>query len=166
MALQRALRNFPDPGHDHARCAAQALVRADQLCEVWGIRLTDTRRRVLESVWESHAPIGAYDILAKLNAGGGRHAPMAVYRALDFLLANGLVHRIDSRNAVVGCTHPEEKHRAQFLICSHCGVVAEIASKALDETVRRAARVTGFRVDSVSIEATGRCPNCVETNPP
>lgn len=161
MTSPRRRAEFPDPDHDHADCTADALQRADQVCQARGARLTDTRRRVLEVIWDSHAPIGAYDILAKLNTGGGRNAPMAVYRALDFLIDNGLVHRLDSKNAFVGCSHPEEQHRAQFLICDACGTVAELASKAVQDVIGRAARAKGFRVDYVVIEASGRCPNCV-----
>jgi Fur family zinc uptake transcriptional regulator len=148
------------PGHDHGPCAARALAEAEELCTQRGARLTDLRRRVLERVWASHVPVGAYDILAQLNADGGRIAPMAVYRALEFLMDNGLVHRLDSRNAYIGCVHPGETHRAQFLICETCGAVAELASRALADGVRRAALAKGFRVDSVMIEASGRCPNC------
>ena len=100
MATARA---FPRPGHDHAPCAKDALMRAEKLCRRKGLRFTDVRRRVLGAIWEGHAPKGAYDILATLNTGGGRHAPMAVYRALDFLQTHGLVHRVESRNAFVGC---------------------------------------------------------------
>ena len=155
-----ALVEFPPPNHDHAACAAHAIVEASKVCDSRGIRLTDIRRRVLEAIWDSHAPIGAYDILAKLNSGGGRSAPMAVYRALDFLIENGLAHRIDSRNAFIGCSHPTKAHRAQFLICRDCGAVAEIASRKLVDSVRRTARTKGFEVDDVVIEASGRCPLC------
>lgn len=153
---------FPSPGHDHRHCAKHALSEAEGVCEERGVRLTALRRRVLELVWDSHAPIGAYDILAKLNAGGARNAPMAVYRALDFLIDNSLVHRLDSRNAFIGCRHPRDQHRAQFLICDKCGAVAELASDSIHDSIRRAARTKGFKVDNVNIEATGRCPNCAD----
>lgn len=166
MSSSRPRRDFPDAEHDHSHCAAHALGQADLICEARGVRLTEIRRRVLEVIWDSHVPIGAYDILAKLNAGGGRSAPMAVYRALDFLIENGLVHRIDSRNAFIGCSHPEEPHRAQFLICNVCSAVAELDSEALHETVRRTARTKGFRVENVVIEASGRCPNCARKSAP
>ena len=96
MARTQLSRAFPQPGHNHDRCAVQALARAEVLCTAKSLRFTAVRRRVLETVWASHAPIGAYDILDQLNAAGARNAPMAVYRALDFLLAHGLVHRVAS----------------------------------------------------------------------
>ena len=91
--------------HDHAHCVAGALAEADALCARLGVRLTELRRRVLELVWQSHKPLGAYDILAVLSEQDGRRAaPPTVYRALDFLLENSLVHRIASLNAFTGMT--------------------------------------------------------------
>jgi Fur family zinc uptake transcriptional regulator len=116
------------------------------------------RRQVLTAIWESHVPIGAYDILAQLNTGGGRNAPMAVYRALDFLLEHGLVHRVASLNAFVGCAHPGEAHGSQFLICRVCGSVGEINTKAINVAVARAA--PGFAVENEVIEISGVCPHC------
>lgn len=84
--------------HDHSHCVHTALSEADTLCTQKGLRLTALRRRVLELVWQSHKPLGAYDILGVLSEQDGRRAaPPTVYRALDFLLENGLVHRIAQR---------------------------------------------------------------------
>ncbi len=103
---------------------------ADALCARQGLRLTALRRRVLELVWQSHKPLGAYDILAVLSEQDGRRAaPPTVYRALDFLLENGLVHRISSLNAFIGCNHPEHAHQGQFLICRECHAAIELEQK-------------------------------------
>ena len=160
MARKSADNAFPAPGHNHDRCAANALTKAEDICRVSGKRLTDTRRRVLESVWESHAPIGAYDSLAKLNGGGGRTAPMAVYRALEFLMENGLVHRIASQNAFVGCARPETDHAAGFLICRECGTTAELDSQSLSDALKSAVAARGFTVDKQVLELSGTCPHC------
>ena len=91
--------------HDHSRCVSHALAEAEAICARQGLRLTALRKRVLELVWASHKPLGAYDILGVLSDEDGRRAaPPTVYRALDFLLENGLVHRIASLNAFVGCS--------------------------------------------------------------
>ncbi|TAL02070.1 MAG: transcriptional repressor [Rhodospirillaceae bacterium] len=162
MARTQQSRTFPQPGHNHDRCAVQALARAEALCDAKRLRFTSVRRRVLATVWASHAPIGAYDILAQLNAGGGRNAPMAVYRALDFLLAHGLVHRVASLNAFVGCAHPGEAHShklgSQLLICRACGSVVEFDGRAVSAAVARAA--PGFAIESEVIEISGLCPHC------
>ncbi|NAT18288.1 Fur family transcriptional regulator, partial [Pseudomonas syringae pv. actinidifoliorum] len=94
--------------HDHSHCVHSALAEAETLCTQQGLRLTTLRRRVLELVWQSHKPLGAYDILAVLSEEDGRRAaPPTVYRALDFSSwKNGLVHRIASLNAFTGCNHP------------------------------------------------------------
>ncbi len=161
MARATATQAFPKPGHDHARCTAAALGKAEAVCAARGTRLTEIRRRVLERVWRSHVPVGAYDILAQLNAGGGRQAPIAVYRALEFLMDNGLVHRLASLNAYIGCAHMgEDGHAAQFLICRKCGTTAELESAHLTRALGRAVAERGFTVDSQVVEIGGICPHC------
>jgi len=152
--------DFPKKGHDHKACGAHALAEAQEICSARGARLTDLRRRVLEIVWEGHRPLGAYDILARINADGSRNAPMAVYRALDFLIEQGLVHRLSSLNAFVGCRHPGETHAGQFLICNTCKDVAELTSAAVSKTVAKAAMAHGFQPASEIVEVMGLCPNC------
>ena len=152
---------FPKPGHNHARCTADALRRAEEICAARQVRLTDIRRRVLGAVWQSHIPVGAYDILSQLNAGGGRTAPVQVYRALEFLMDNGLVHRIASLNAFIGCAHMgEDNHAAQFLICRSCGTTAELESAALKRALSQAVTERGFTIDSQIVEISGFCPHC------
>ena len=80
--------------HNHDHCIVDALQRAEALCEQRNVRLTPIRRRVLELVWHSHAPIGAYAILDQLKTTDRSAAPPTVHRALDFLLEHGLVHRL------------------------------------------------------------------------
>ena len=151
---------FHDHAHDHDACQDDAIARAEALCRERGARLTNLRRRVLELVWERHRPMGAYDILEILRAERGGAAPPTVYRALEFLLAHGLVHRIESLNAYVGCSGPDEKHGAQFLICRRCGDVAELSDRAIDKAIDASAAKTGFAVDRATIEIEGLCPHC------
>jgi Fur family zinc uptake transcriptional regulator len=160
MPRTAAVTEFPKRGHNHKACGAHALAEAEQICRTRGARLTALRKRVLETVWQSHGPMGAYDILAHINAGGERNAPMAVYRALDFLMEQGLVHRISSLNAFVGCPHPGHQHSGQFLICNHCNDVAELESDEVSKTITKAAKARGFKPTSNIIEVMGLCPNC------
>ena len=108
-------------GHDHHRCVADALAEAERLCVDRDVRLTELRKRVLELIWGSHAPVGAYAIMDLLRAEGRNAMPPTVYRALDFLLEQGLIHRIASLNAYIGCSHPADTHAMQYLICKRCG---------------------------------------------
>nr|WP_314492791.1 zinc uptake transcriptional repressor Zur [uncultured Pseudomonas sp.] len=147
--------------HDHSRCVHSALTEADDLCARQGLRLTALRRRVLELVWQSHKPLGAYDILAVLSEQDGRRAaPPTVYRALDFLLENGLVHRIASLNAFIGCTHPEHAHQGQFLICKSCHVALELEQASISEAILASAAEVGFSVENQTVEVVGLCGNC------
>lgn len=146
--------------HDHGRCVADALRLAEKLCRQRGVRLTPARRRVLELVWQRHAPVLAYDLLAELRTEQPRAAPPTVYRALEFLRAQGFVHRIESLNAYYGCADPDRPHRGQFLICSNCNAVAELDDTRIDALIEQRARAAGFESDSQTVEVRGRCPAC------
>jgi Fur family zinc uptake transcriptional regulator len=172
----RAAPAFAPAGHDHSACVDDALAAADALCAARGVRLTPLRRRVLELVWRSHKPVGAYAVLEALqadrrdagpdaaDAGGtaprGPVAPPTIYRALDFLLENGLIHRIEMLNAYIGCNRPEARHSGQFLLCGGCGTAAELASDALLTAIDAEAGRRGFAVRRVMVEVDGLCPDC------
>ena len=160
MKLVDRRLGFRPKGHDHADCTSAALEAAERLCARRGARLTEIRRRVLELVWRSHQPVGAYAILERLGRERGRVAPPTVYRALEFLIAHGLVHRIASRNAFIGCAHPDRDHIGQFLVCSDCGSAAELDDRRIDRAIRSGAEAAGFAVERPVIELAGRCPNC------
>jgi Fur family zinc uptake transcriptional regulator len=151
---------FPRPGHDHVRCVADALADAARICRARGARLTPLRSRVLEIVWQSHKPLGAYDMLAVLAAEGRSAAPPTVYRALEFLLEQGLVHRLSSLNAFVGCSHPGHGGSGQFLICRSCGNAAELNDSDVERAITCSAASQGFHVDRHTVEIRGVCPDC------
>ena len=154
--------NFPAPHHNHSKCTADLLSRAERTCERRGSRLTGQRRDILSCVAESHAAAGAYDIIERMALHGPRPAPITVYRALDFLLAHGLVHKIESRNAFVACSHPHDGQPAALLICETCGTVAELDVAAAFAAISAAAAVQGFRAAQTVIEMTGTCASCAE----
>jgi Fur family zinc uptake transcriptional regulator len=152
---------FPSPDHDHERCTADALAHAEALCAERSQRLTPIRRGVLEVLLESHNPLGAYEIMDRAAARGPRPAPITIYRALDFLRDNGLVHRIESRNAFVACVNNHESDEmVVFLICEHCGAVGEAPSAAVADQLKSAARAAGFTPKAPVIEITGVCSHC------
>ena len=151
---------FPAPHHNHSKCTADLLLRAERTCERRGSRLTGQRRDILNCVAESHAAVGAYDIIERMAAHGPRPAPITVYRALDFLLAHGLVHKIESRNAYVACSHAHEGKPAAMLICEHCGTVAELDVPDAFAAISTAAAAQGFRQTRTVIEMAGTCSAC------
>lgn len=155
---------FAAPGHDHHACAGETLRRAEAICAARGARLTDIRRKVLAALAADHAPAGAYDVIERLAGEGGRPpAPITVYRALDFLLAQGLAHRIESRNAYVACTHEhvgETSGPVVFLICEHCGAVGEAATPEFAKALESLALSSGFHPRAPVIEVSGECAHC------
>lgn len=151
---------FQAASHDHVSCIDAALDRAAQLCQERGARLTELRRQVLQLVWRGHEPVGAYAILEALRRSHPGAAPPTVYRALEFLIEHGLIHRIESLNAYVGCSRPERPHVSQFLICGRCGAAAELDEPAIANAVLRRAGELGFAVERQTIEVRGFCPRC------
>jgi Fur family zinc uptake transcriptional regulator len=146
--------------HDHQYCVATAVKNAERICRERGLRFTRQRRRVLELVWNSHKPIGAYDILEHLKREGQRAAPPTVYRALDFLIAADLVHRLDSLNAFIGCPDPGNPHVGQFLICRDCQLVAELDDPEIAKLAAAKAALHGFEATHQSLEIRGLCRRC------
>ncbi|MFP4269995.1 MAG: Fur family transcriptional regulator [Alphaproteobacteria bacterium] len=138
------------------------MARAEQLCAARGQRFTALRRRVLRLIAEADRPLGAYDLLARLGADGARVAPPTVYRTLDFLAAQGLVHRVHSKNAFVVCRVAGAPHSATLLLCSVCGRVREVPCPALERHVVEHARDYDFGVESLAVEVRGRCAECRE----
>lgn len=146
--------------HDHHACIDSAVAQARALCEEKGVRLTAIRQRVLELVWANHKPVGAYDLLPKLAEEGFNSAPPTVYRALDFLLELGLVHRISSLNAFIGCDHPGEDHPTCFFVCRACGQAQELDADQLSAIARQAEQALGVKVEQQMTELLGLCPAC------
>ena len=137
------------------------MAQAEAICVERGQKLTPIRRQVLEALLGSHKPLGAYEIIDVLATHGGRPAPITIYRALDFLRDNGLVHRIESRNAFIACVHNHASGAlVVFLICEKCGAVGEAPSAAASETLRSAARAAGFVPKAPVIEIAGICAHC------
>jgi Fur family zinc uptake transcriptional regulator len=151
--------------HDHAGCINNALQTAERLCREHGLRFTALRRRVLALVWDSHKPIGAYEILGRLGDAGRTVAPPTVYRALDFLIEAGLVHRLDSLNAFIGCPDPDQVHTGQFLICRECRTVVELDDGEIKSLVASKAEALGFTAVKQVLEIEGLCNGCRKTRP-
>lgn len=149
--------------HDHRICVSDALKKAELICAERGLRLTAIRRRVLELLWAHHRPTKAYDLLATISSERHGAAPPTVYRALDFLLEAGLVHKIESQNAFIGCAVDHGREPPKFLICRGCGRTAEIRSSEIDMAISSEAASSGFSVDHQTIEVEGLCQACSPT---
>jgi Fur family zinc uptake transcriptional regulator len=148
--------------HDHARSAGAGLARAERICRERGLRLTPIRRKALEALYADHRPVGAYDLADRVSPPGGRRlAPISIYRALEFLVEQGFVHRLSSRNAFIACPHGHGAGEAvAFLICESCGGVDEDASTAMREAVRGMAEQRRFKPRQQVVEIVGLCEHC------
>ncbi|MBL4894855.1 MAG: transcriptional repressor [Emcibacter sp.] len=147
--------------HDHDKCIEDALHAAGEICAARETRFTPLRRQVLELVWSSHKPVTAYALLDMLsNTGKKRVAPPTVYRALDFLMEEGFVHRLESLNAFIGCPDPVHKHQGHFLICRDCRTVTELGDAKLMAYISKAAQAHGYSCENSMLEIMGLCANC------
>ncbi len=140
----------------------QVLEQAEALCVERGVRLTDQRKTVLRLLCESDKPLSAYELLDRMRNLIKNPAPPTVYRALDFLLEQGLVHKLESLHAYVGCTHPDHPHASQFLICDECGEVAEVEDPSVSTSLKAAGKAVGFRTKRPVVELLGTCAQCIE----
>lgn len=152
-------------GHGGTACGtahtAEILARAERLCRDRALHFTRLRQDVLTVVAEAGTPLGAYDIAERLSASDRRVAPVSVYRALDFLTENGLVHRIASRNAFVSCAHEHGAGEGLvFLICKSCGGIDETTSPEIEAGLGRTLDKVGFRPASRILEVEGECGAC------
>jgi Fur family zinc uptake transcriptional regulator len=145
-----------------AQRAAKALAQAEAVCRANGARLTPIRRKVLEALYATHKPLGAYDLAEILGPKGRRLAPITVYRALDFLIEQGLAHRLASQNAYIALPDAHDDKAVAFLICEGCGGVDELASPSLSGTLSGLLAEQGFQAGTHVLEITGRCSHCRE----
>lgn len=152
-----------DPGacHDHVACLSQTLQRARAAFEAHGLRLTDLRLRVFTQIAASHHAVGAYDIIDKLGQQGTRLAPVSVYRAIEALIAAGVVHRLESANAYFAChaAHASERQHV-ILSCSTCGTISEVDAVPVFAAIESLARTHQFAPLSRIVEIAGRCGPC------
>ena len=149
-----------DSCSNHKICVDNALKEAEKICQNNGARFTDIRRQILQMVWNSHRPAKAYDILDQLKKSQSRAKPPTVYRALDFLLENGLVHRINSINAYIGCSHPLKHTDCYFLICSTCQEISECCTDILTKEITNIAKNAKFNFNKINLEIEGKCQKC------
>jgi Fur family zinc uptake transcriptional regulator len=148
-----------DPSH-HVH-DAKAYVRAvEQACESRGLRLTPLRAQVLALVAAAGKPIKAYDLLDLMKSESGSTAPPTVYRALDFLLEQGFIHRLSSVNAFVGCHHPQVRHSVPFLLCDNCQNAIELESDLISTMLDEQAKALGFTPRAQTLEVHGLCSDC------
>ncbi|MGF6738910.1 Fur family transcriptional regulator [Paraburkholderia atlantica] len=145
---------------------AMRLAHADAHAAAQGLALTPLRRQVYAAIVASERPVGAYELLDALAPKRGRMPPTTVYRALDFLVAHGFVHRIESKNAFVACCEIGVPHRSQFLMCDGCGATVEIPGAELADRLSHSAPAHGFEVHRQVIELSGLCGLCARAAKP
>ena len=149
--------------HDHMACMIKAIRKAEQLCTERGVQLTPIRHKVLELIWENHQAVKAYDLLERIKPFNDSAKPATVYRALDFLIEQKLIHRVESMNAFIGCNHLEGKHDLLLLICELCREVEERPALEVMVSLAHEFNEAGFIPRRKTIEIHGICGHCAES---
>lgn len=145
----------------HVHDAAAYLAEVATVCRERGLRLTALREQVLRLIAAAERPVKAYALLDLMRDARGPVAPPTVYRALDFLLENGFIHKLESINAFVGCHHPRHQHSVPFLICKRCLATVEMEDEAVTRLLLEQARALGFEPHAQTLEVHGLCADCV-----
>lgn len=148
------------PTHDHSDCRERAIHTAEQLCTQRGVRFTPIRREVLELIWESHRAVKAYDLLNRITPKAGTAKPATVYRALDFLLEQGLIHKVESLNAFIGCSYSGSRHEQLLLTCVECHEVEERPGERVMDAIAKELEQAAFTMHRQAIEIHGVCTRC------
>ena len=150
-----------DPQH-HVHHADDYVREVEKACAERGLRLTPLRADVLRLVADSKRPVKAYDLLDHIRESKAASAPPTVYRALDFLLENGFIHKLESINAFVACHHPSVRHTVPFLICDNCHTAIEMEDERIGRSLDEKARALGFTPQSQTLEVHGLCAKCAK----
>lgn len=150
------------PGLTPARTLSVEAV--EHICAERGVRFTPLRRTALEVLLEFNGPVGAYDLLRALEQRLGKTVgPPTAYRALEFLLEQGFISRIETRNAFVPSTHPEDRNAGVFFLCNQCGATVELDLGGVADALSERAAALGFHVGRRVVELQGTCADCQET---
>lgn len=158
--MSRARSGCTDPAA-HVHDAAAYVRAVEAACTERGLRLTAIRGEVLRLVAAAERPIKAYDLLDRLKSVRPKVAPPTVYRALEFLIEHGFIHRLASVNAYVACHHPRlEGHTVPFLICDRCLRAVEMEDERTAAQLEQQARALGFRPHGQTLEVHGLCARC------
>ena len=146
----------------HKSCIKEALTKAKIICDQRGVKLTKLRETVLKLIWKNHSYVKAYDLLEDLKKIDSSAKPPTIYRSLEFLLENGFIHKIQSLNAFVGCSHPNEHNKCYFLICKECQNIEECHSENINKFVQSTSSNNNFSANQVTLEISGICQECIQ----
>ena len=145
---------------NHKISINEALKKAEIICNKKGVKLTKLRQKVLTLILKNHGYVKAYDLLNDLKKNDASAKPPTVYRSLDFLMEHGFIHKIQSLNAFVGCSHPDEHEDCYFLICKECKNIEECCSNKVKKVLTSTSGKNNFSPNQVTLEITGICQDC------
>jgi len=146
--------------HDREDRVRRALDEAERRAAGNKANFTPVRRHALKILLENRTAMSAYGLLKRLAADWFGSQPPVAYRALDFLMKQGFVHKLERLNAFVACAYPDKPHEPAFLVCRKCRAVAETREAPPPRLLARDARALGFRIERAVVEAEGLCRDC------
>ena len=150
--------------NDHKKCIDDALKKADLICQDKGLRFTKIRRFIFKQICKSHKPAKAYDLLSEVSKMNYSAKPPTVYRALDFLMDNGFIHKINTLNAYITCSHSLKHNQCYFIICNKCEEVQECCDDSITDSINTTLAQNRFSYKDIALEISGSCNNCLKVD--
>ena len=148
---------------NHDKCIEQVIKNVNQFCDSNNLKLTKLREQILRIICQNHKSIKAYEILDQLQKQQIKDTPPKppiVYRILDFFIENKIVHKINSNNSYIICSHLDKHQNCYFLICNECGLVEECCNEELKKAILHTTSKNDFLEQNISLEIMGLCKNC------
>lgn len=139
--------------------------QAEEHCRSRGSRLTEKRKHILSALVKSGKALSAYELIDYCKDAYSENIPaMSVYRILDFLQGEHLVHKLKLTNKYVACSHITCDHPhevPQFLICDQCNQVKEISiGRSLINKIKEDVEDAQYQLLSTQIELSCLCQSC------
>ena len=135
--------------------------KIETLCKKRGIKLTTQRRTVLDIMLTANKAMSAYDLLDLLKLSEPQAKPPTIYRALEFLLEQGFIHKVESSNSYIICPHFQDpEHISILFICDKCQQIIEKHSQDIEHQFKQLAQQRDFLIKHSVLEIHGFCQQC------
>jgi Fur family zinc uptake transcriptional regulator len=147
--------------HQHSISIDNAMQRAEEICLRHKVKFTKLRQNILKLIWGNKIPLKAYEILETLKINFPSAKPITIYRTLDFLLTNKLIHKLETQNSFIPCSHPQStEHHCYFIVCLKCNKVVEGCEDDLLKAIFNSLGDRHFIPSKIVLEIQGVCIDC------
>lgn len=126
--------------------------------EIQDLGLTRQREVVLTVIREAHEHLTANEVFARAKVILPSISFATVYNSLRYLKEAGHIAEIQFGNGASRFDRMTSRH--DHAICTNCGKLVDIEMDVPDEIVKRAAKYSKFKPESLEFTLRGLCPDC------